>query len=353
MSLEHNTTPAIETQEVTPTSRDSYTAVEKEIASAKAEVVKMAAGGMDELIASANKVKELEAQKDALLEQARGEATTEDAGRTEARNAEKMKEQAHEEALEQDKKRTALAEIQARQANDAKAAANLLAEIQGVSTVAEVVPVEQPAEKVSPSKEGERILAYARHENKDDAWGPERGELDRLYNAFRNGKVPDKIATEMIYARIGELEGKFKIAHELAKGSTMTESKEFGEKSPEEKMNDHIEKFKEIKKRTGSYNIAFNVMRNDKAIDFDNNDSMVVRFVKGIGDTGAIFTLRSLGKVKEYPKNTVLEIINSLPTNDSYEARDRYRELKFLASDSGLEKDKDVIKAILEKNSFV
>ncbi len=162
MNLENNTTTATETQEVTPTSPDNYTAVEEAIVSARAEVSeKMAAGNMDEVIASANKVKELEAEKIALLRQAQEGAMAEDTERTVATNAEKMKELAHEEAIAEDAKRTELATIEARKVDDAKRAEELLAEIQGGGAigevVAEVTPVEQSQEATAQAQEAARL----------------------------------------------------------------------------------------------------------------------------------------------------------------------------------------------------
>lgn len=129
--------------------------------------------------------------------------------------------------------------------------------------------------------------------------------------------------------------------------------KVFSEKemSPEEKMDDYIAKFKKIGGEHGSYNLAFNSMRNDKAINFDNDDRMVIRFIKGMGNIDAVSVLNNLGNKKTYPKNTVLEIINLMPlSNASDFYRGGYNELRILAMRSGLEKDKDVKEAIVRKN---
>ena len=209
MSLENSTTPTTEVQEAVPPTPDSYTAVEEAIKSTKAEIAEeMAAGKMDEVIASANKVKELEAQKDALLAQAQEGAMAEDAERTTVVNAEKMKDQAQEEAIEEDKKRTALVEIQKRQAEDKAKADAILAEIQGGTLVEVASSVEQAQEKASPEdtekfnelKSGMTSL-YRRGGTEGQAFNNFSGQTSKEADDF---KVKLKELSESEQQKLGE-----------------------------------------------------------------------------------------------------------------------------------------------------
>ncbi|MCX6786390.1 MAG: hypothetical protein NTU85_01025 [Candidatus Kaiserbacteria bacterium] len=134
----------------------------------------------------------------------------------------------------------------------------------------------------------------------------------------------------------------------------VAENKEQGEKSPEEKMDDYIARFKKLGGKAGDYNLMFQTMRDDKAIDFLNNDAMILRYVKGMGNPGALSPLLAYDRGKVYSKNIVLEIINSMPINDEYDHDSGgYSYLRNLAERSNLAEDKDVVEAIVRKNRFM
>jgi len=122
------------------------------------------------------------------------------------------------------------------------------------------------------------------------------------------------------------------------------------EKSSEEKMDDYIESFLKIGGEHGVYNLIFQIMRDDKDIDFLNNDKMILRFIKGMGNVDAVSYLNSYCQKKLFSKNTVLEIIKSMPVSEDSNTVGGYNGLRILAMNAGIEKDRDVIEAIVRKN---
>lgn len=128
------------------------------------------------------------------------------------------------------------------------------------------------------------------------------------------------------------------------------------EKSPEEKMDDYIEKFKKIGGEHGVYNLMFQTMRDDKDIDFLNNDEMIMRFIKGMGNVDAVSMLNAYvyPDKKKFSKDVVLKIINAVPENQNETSGfGPYNELRILAINAGLEKDENVIEAIARKDRMI
>jgi hypothetical protein len=135
------------------------------------------------------------------------------------------------------------------------------------------------------------------------------------------------------------------------------EEQEAPEKTPDEKMDDYINRFKEIKGKTGGYGIAFSRLTSDESLDFLNNTGMMVKFIKGMGDMEAVarinaqFDMVPEDQITKLTKENLLDIFDSISESDSQqEDRYAYSEFLHLAKRSGLEKDKDVIKKILNKN---
>jgi len=115
-------------------------------------------------------------------------------------------------------------------------------------------------------------------------------------------------------------------------------------------MDDYIESFLKIGGEHGVYNLIFQIMRDDKDIDFLNNDKMILRFIKGMGNVDAVSYLNSYCQKKLFSKNTVLEIIKSMPVSEDSNTVGGYNGLRILAMNAGIEKDRDVIEAIVRKN---
>lgn len=242
-----------------------------------------------------------------------------------------------------------------REVMDAKSPEDLIAlgkklQEQGEALKAEEegVKAEETSEEEKHKQEEGEIITEAHGEalemNKDfdENKAAEQAEAERI--------AAEEQATHEEYKKTSEVSDQARIEELRAKLNGEV-GKEQAEKSPEEKMDDFIAKFKKIGAEHGSYALAFNTMRDDKSIDFDNNDEMVKRFVKGMGSVDAVGVLNNLGKEKSYSKNTVLEVINSMPessANDFY--RGGYNELRILAMRAGLEKDRDVKDAIVKKN---